>query len=220
VGVLRQAWTEALLLHRAVGLWLPGALAVWVVWLGWQEGNSSIRAPLFWPGLEAALVLTMALLPAVWRLGRQRVATDWILRHSAHPARTVCAQWLAVAGYGTAITAAAGIVSITFGRMFGVTLEARPVAVLVGEALVFGVPTAALAPAVGALRWPPAYLLVVWTGALALSLWRGFPLPTTGILSLQDPSPPQVEFGQAAAASVLATLGGLAVSLALVSKSR
>jgi len=222
MGIVRAAAVEALILHRRLWRWGLVVVIAWALFLSLQEPKAIRHAhiPLFWSGAEATTLLGLALLPLVWITARRPVAASWTIRLSATPQRSVLIPWLGITTYGGILAALTILVFITVYRIFTGSFRLDCGLALLQEAGLFLPPCAALAPALAHLRLPPHLTLLAWSAFLGTSLLHSFPLPTGSLLILQTTDLTMSPFSiESAAAALLATGGGLVLSVSLVRRS-
>ena len=115
---LRMAWIEARALHRVLGFWLLGLLIAWLLLTRLQEPVFFRRrgVPFYWASVEAVLVITLALLPLIWRLGQGHAAALWTLRGARSHSGKIIASWLSIVGYGVLTGCIVGLALLPLGR--------------------------------------------------------------------------------------------------------
>lgn len=217
--MLRRSRTEALVLHRVVRAWVPLFILVWIVALRVQEPPFLRRAqlPVFWGGVEAALLLLLAIVPLVWIVARGREAHEWTLRAARSPAGNVLSNWLGLLAYGLCLALLMLAAGAALDLVYQGVIEWRAPGLILLEAVLLLAPLAALAPAVSYLGFSTPMLMVVWLLLLGFSMARGYPVPTSSLLALERDDADVIgafDWGPASAT----TVAGLLLSAALAKR--
>ena len=218
--LLRLVLDETRLLHRSVWRWVLGVFVPVILLLRLQEPAFFRRAgvPIFWSGVQAILVMFLALLPLAWILGRGDEGSRWTLRHTLRPTAITAAASTAIFAYGMAAAVVLLASGYTLDRLLG---QSPPAALLLRAPIAHGVfllPLAALAPALHHGRIGSTATVVVWVALLGTSLGlfgRGFPVPADTVLPALEPSAYAARLDLLAIAA-LSAAGGFALSLAVV----
>ncbi len=176
---LRMAWIEARALHRVLGFWLLGLLIAWLLLTRLQEPVFFRRrgVPFYWASVEAVLVITLALLPLIWRLGQGHAAALWTLRGARSHSGKIIASWLSIVGYGVLTGGAVGLAAITLDSIYGLPPEWGQLLRIAATCLPPLLVLAALAPGLALLPLGRTQTVFTWLVLMALVLhflWPGW----------------------------------------------
>ena len=214
VSVLRPSIITAKTLGRTLGIWPFLFLIVWALVIRIQEPPFFARlgVEFFWSSQQAMLLFGVGLLPLAWRLSQGAEAAKWVLRSARSGGLPVLSTWLGIVIYGGSllvcgIFASAMIEMLTLHRMNEQPFPWDRALSAMLHAGAFLIVTASLAPGLALVPWSTTMVIFLWLPIQALAL-QGF-----------GPSKFLEVSGAATAVSgivstLLATLGGLAVSLA------
>jgi hypothetical protein len=218
MSLLRPSLLGAKTLSRSLSVWPYLLLATWTVLIRFQEPEFFAHqgVPFFWPSQLAMTLLVIGLLPLAWRLTQGYDAAIWTLRSAHSVSRAVLSIWLAVVGYGGLLVVSTLVFSALAApitswssdvTLYRILHQWGSLAPALLDAVAFLFVTASLAPALALTPWSTSTVVFVWLPILAGAMqwfgpWEfsepaGAPTVLSGILS-----------------TLLATLGGLAVSLA------
>jgi hypothetical protein len=157
-------------------------------------------------------MLVVGLLPLAWRLTQGFEAAVWTLQSARSVRLAVLSTWLGVVGYGAVLILGALAFSLAASWLASVTSYRIPIpwadlATVVLSSAEFLLVIASFAPALALTPWSTPTIVVVWLPVLAVGI-HFFGPP-----EFSDPSSAATVLS-GILSSLLATLGGLAVSLA------
>ena len=211
---MRLSLITAKTLGRTLGVWPFLFLIVWAMVIRIQEPPflAYRGVEFFWSSQRAMLLLGVGLLPLAWRLSQGAEAAKWVLRSARSGGLPVLSTWLGIVIYGGCLLACAILSSalidlFTSYRMTGLHFPWKQALAAILHVGAFLLVTASLAPGLALVPWSAPVVILLWLPIQALAL-QGF-----GPLEISEAS------GAATVVSgivstVLATLGGLAMSLA------
>lgn len=222
MSLLRRASLGTSILSRTLGPWPFLLVLVWCLVTKLQEPSFFARqnVPFYWASVEAVLVATVGLLPLVWRLSLGFEASRYTLRRAASPLDQVGAIWLSHVAYGgivlgVGLATAVGVECITLQSISSVPWAGLLDAA--GASAACLLVCSSLAPALALQPGSTPAVACLWLMVLACLLQ--FFLPSAGAElagelseSSRTPFAPRAPSG--ILSGLLATLGGLAVSLA------
>ena len=214
MSLLRPSLLGAKILGRSLSIWPFLLLACWAALIKFQEPAFFAHqgVPFFWPSQLAMTMLVVGLLPLAWRLTQGFEAAVWTLQSARSVRLAVLSTWLGVVGYGAVLILCALAFSITASWLVSVTPYRIPIpwadlAAVVLSSAEFLLVIASFAPALALTPWSTPTIVVVWLPVLAVGI-HFFGPP-----EFSDPSSAATMLSGILSA-LLATLGGLAVSLA------
>jgi hypothetical protein len=220
--MLRRAFLGSLILSRTLGPWPFLLVLVWCLGTKLQEPSffAGQGVPFYWASVEAVLIVAVGLLPLTWRLSQGFEACRRTLRQAASPVDQVGAIWLAHLLYGGVLLLAGAVIAvaadyITLQSIIDLRWGAAAGAATGSVACLLV--SSSLAPALALQPGSTPTVICAWLMVLACQLL--FFLPTgqaelAGELSEFSRAPFAPSAPSGILSVLLATLGGLAVSLA------
>ena len=184
-------------------------LGVWAIWIKVQEPVFFQRqgVPFYWSSVLAMLWLVLGLLPLVSRLTQDVDGTLWALRSTRCIPGHVLGWFLAHVWYGTLLIGVVLALSFSVESIWGQEVQVAQAWATGFAALAVLLVTAALAPAFALIRASTGTLVGVWLAVQALCLHGfGFKISGTPVASLGF---------SGIVCTILATLGGMSISLAI-----